>query len=201
MRTSYWLTRALFFRLLGLVYVVAFLIIVNQWQPLLGRHGLLPAREVLDGLAEAEGRGLSTFLRLPTLFLFDPSDAAFRVGGYVGLALSLCLLCGMANVPLLFTLWFLYLSYVHAGRTFYGYGWEILLLETGFLAVFLAPTLRLGPFARDTPPSTIVMVLLRWLVFRLMFGAGLIKLRGDPCWRDLTCMFFHYETQPVPNPL
>jgi len=197
---SYWLTRALFFRLLGLVYVVAFLVIVNQWQPLLGSHGLLPAREVLDGLAEAEGRGLSTFLRLPTLFLFDPSDAAFRIGGYVGLALSLCLLCGLANVPLLFALWFLYLSYVHAGRTFYGYGWESLLLETGFLAVFLAPTLRLGPFARRTPPSPIVIVLLRWLLFRLMFGAGLIKLRGDPCWRDLTCMFFHYETQPVPNP-
>ena len=201
MAPSYWLTRALFFRLLGLVYVVAFLVIVNQWQPLLGSHGLLPAREALDGLAEAEGRGLSTFLRLPTLFLFDPSDAAFRVGGYVGLALSLCLLGGMANVPLLFTLWFLYLSYVHAGRTFYGYGWEILLLETGFLAVFLAPTWRLGPFARGTPPSPIVIVLLRWLHFRLMFGAGLIKLRGDPCWRDLTCMFFHYETQPVPNPL
>jgi hypothetical protein len=199
--SSYWLTRALFFRLLGLVYVVAFLIIVNQWQPLLGSHGLLPAREVLDGLAEAEGRGLSTFLRLPTLFLFDASDAAFRIGGYVGLALSLCLLCGLANVPLLFALWLLYLSYVHAGRTFYGYGWEILLLETGFLAIFLAPTLRVGPFARDTPPSPIVMVLLRWLTFRLMFGAGLIKLRGDTCWRDLTCMVFHYETQPVPNPL
>ena len=156
---------------------------------------------MLDGLSEAEGRGLFTFLRLPTLFLFDASDAAFRIGGYVGLVLSLCLLCGLANVPLLFTLWFLYLSYVHVGRTFYGYGWEILLLETGFLAIFLAPTLHGGPFARRTPPSPIVIWLLRWLLFRLMFGAGLIKLRGDPCWRDLTCMFFHYETQPVPNPL
>ena len=84
---SYWLTRFLFLRLLGLLYVVAFLIIVDQWQPLLGSHGLLPAREVLDGLAAAHGRGLLTFLRLPTLFLFDPSDTAFRIGGYVGLAL------------------------------------------------------------------------------------------------------------------
>ncbi len=198
---SYWLTRFLFLRLLGLIYVVAFLIIVNQWQPLLGSHGLLPAREVLDGLAQTRGRGLLTFLRLPTLFLFDPSDTAFRVGGYVGLALSLCLLCGLANVPMLFALWLLYLSYVHAGRTFYGYGWEILLLETGFLAIFLAPTLQAGPFARGTPPSPIVIALLRWLIFRVMLGAGLIKLRGDPCWRDLTCMAFHYETQPVPNPL
>ena len=201
MRTSYWLTRFLFLRLLGLVYVVAFLIIVNQWQPLLGSHGLLPAREALDALGETKGRGLLAFLRLPTLFLFDASDAAFRVGGYAGLLLSLCLLCGLANVPLLFALWLLYLSYVHAGRTFYGYGWEILLLETGFLAIFLAPTLRAGPFARRTPPSPIVIALLRWLIFRVMFGAGLIKLRGDPCWRDLTCMVFHYETQPIPNAL
>jgi hypothetical protein len=201
MRTSYWLTRFLFLRLMGLIYVVAFLIIVNQWSPLLGSHGLLPAREVLDGLGETHGRGLLAFLRLPTLFMFDPSDTAFRVGGYVGLALSLCLLCGLANVPMLFALWLLYLSYVHAGRTFYGYGWEILLLEAGFLAIFLAPTLRAGPFARRTPPSPIVIALLRWLIFRVMFGAGLIKLRGDPCWRDLTCMVFHYETQPIPNPL
>src|SRR5882762_5241150 len=160
MRTSYWLTRFLFLRLLGLVYALAFLIVVNQWSPLLGSHGLLPAREVLDGLAEAHGRGLLTFLRLPTLFLFEPSDTAFRAGGYVGLALSLCLLCGLANVPMLFALWLLYLSYVHAGRTFYGYGWEILLLETGFLAIFLAPPWRGGPFPRRTPASPVVIVLL-----------------------------------------
>lgn len=198
---SYRLTRFLFLRLLGLVYFVAFLVVVNQWEPLLGRHGLLPAREVIDGLAAADGRGLRTFLRLPTLFLFDDSDTAFRVGGYVGLVLSACVLGGLANVPLLLALWLLYMSYVHAGRTFYGYGWEILLLETGFLAIFLAPAVRLAPFERRTPPPTTVIVLLRWLVFRLMFGAGLIKLRGDPCWRDLTCMVFHYETQPNPNPL
>src|SRR5205085_2873658 len=123
------------------------------------------------------------------------SDAAFQAGGVVGLLLSLLLLVGLANVPLLASLWLLYMSYVHAGRTFYGYGWEILLLETGFLAIFLAPPWRLGPFPARTPPSPIVVVLLRWLVFRLMFGAGLIKLRGDPCWRDLTCMVYHYETQ------
>jgi len=199
--SSYWLTRAIFFRLLGLIYAVAFLIVVHQWQPLLGSQGLLPAREVLDGITENQGNGLFTFLRFPTLFLFDPSDAAFRAGGYVGLVLALLLLGGLANVPLLFSLWLLYLSYVHAGRTFYGYGWEILLLETGFLAIFLAPLLRPGPFERRTPPSPVVIVLLRWLLFRLMLGAGLIKLRGDPCWRDLTCMVFHYETQPVPNPL
>src|SRR5262245_45418402 len=85
---SYWLTRFAFLRLLGLVYAVAFAIVVSQWQPLLGSHGLLPAREVLDGVAASQGRGALTFLRLPTLFLFDDSDTAFRVGGWVGLATS-----------------------------------------------------------------------------------------------------------------
>src|SRR5207245_2710357 len=198
---TYWLTRFAFLRLLGLVYVVAFAIVINQWDPLLGSHGLLPAREVLDEVAASHGRGLLTFLRLPTLFLFDDSDAVFRVGGWIGLALSLCVLLGFANVPVLAARWMLYMSYVHACRTFYGYGWEILLLETGFLAIFLVPLGRLDPFPRSTPPSPIVILLLRWLIFRVMLGAGLIKLRGDPCWRDLTCMVFHYETQPNPNPL
>jgi hypothetical protein len=198
---AYWLTRFAFLRMLGLVYVVAFAIVVNQWEPLLGAHGLLPAQAMLDDVAASHGRGLLTFLRLPTLFLFDSSDAAFRAGGYLGLGLSVGLLLGFANVPLLATLWILYISYVHAGRTFYGYGWEILLLETGFLAIFLAPPGRLEPFPRSTPPSPVVILLLRWLVFRVMLGAGLIKLRGDPCWRDLSCMVFHYETQPNPNPL
>jgi lipase maturation factor len=198
---SYWLTRFLFLRLLGLVYVVAFLIVLFQWEPLLGSQGLLPAHELLDAVASSHGRGPGTFLRLPTLFLFDASDEAFRAGGWIGLGLSLVVLGGFANAPILFLLWILYMSYVHAGRTFYGYGWEILLLETGFLAIFLAPLWRLSPFERRSPPTPVVIVLLRWLLFRLMLGAGLIKLRGDPCWRDLTCMVYHYETQPNPNPL
>src|SRR5438445_13812038 len=98
---TYWLTRFAFLRLLGLVYVVAFAIVVNQWDPLLGAHGLLPAREVLDEVAASHGRGLLRFLRVPTLFLFDPSDMAFRIGGYVGLALPLRVLLGFATVPLL----------------------------------------------------------------------------------------------------
>jgi len=198
---TYWLTRFVFLRMLGLVYTVAFLIVVQQWEPLLGSRGLLPAQTFLNELGAARGRDLVTFLSLPTLFWLDASDTAFRIGGYVGLALSLTVLVGFANVPILAGLWFLYMSYVHAGRTFYGYGWEILLLETGFLAIFLAPLWRLDPFPPKTPPSPIVIVLLRWLIFRVMLGAGLIKLRGDPCWRDLTCLVFHYETQPNPNPL
>jgi hypothetical protein len=201
-RPSYWLTRFLFLRLLGLVYVVAFLIIVNQWDPLLGSHGLLPAATFLDRVGAAlQSHGVGAFLRWPTLFWLNASDTAFHAGAWAGLALSLAVLLGFANVPILAVLWLLYMSFVHVGQVFYGYGWEILLLETGFLAIFLAPLWRPGPFPRDTPPPTIVIVLLRWLVFRVMLGAGLIKLRGDPCWRDLTCLIYHYETQPNPNPL
>jgi hypothetical protein len=198
---AHWLTRFAFFRLLGLVYVVAFLIILDQWGPLLGSHGLLPAANSLKEAGNAWGRGPAAFLRLPTLFWLGASDEAFRLAAWLGLALALALLFGFANVLSLASLWLLYMSFVHVGQIFYGYGWEILLLETGFLAIFLAPLWRPGPFSGDAPPSRVVIVLLRWLLFRLMLGAGLIKLRGDPCWRDLTCLVFHYETQPNPNPL
>jgi hypothetical protein len=110
-------------------------------------------------------------------------------------------LAGFADALLLGVLWLLYLSFVHIGQTFYAFGWEILLLETGFLALFLCPLVRGEAFPARTPPPMIVLVLLRWLAFRVMLGAGLIKMRGDPCWRDLTCLAYHYETQPLPNPL
>jgi hypothetical protein len=87
--------------------------------------------------------------------------------------------------------WALYLSIVNVGQTWYSFGWETLLVETGFLAIFLGPS--------GSAP-TLVLWLLRWLLFRVEFGAGLIKLRGDPCWRDLTCLRYHHETQPMPGP-
>lgn len=92
-----------------------------------------------------------------------------------------------------FLLWVLYLSIVNAGQLFYGFGWESLLLEAGFYAIFL------GPVYYQT--SLLMVFILRWLVFRVEFGAGLIKMRGDNCWRDLTCLNYHHETQPMPNPL
>jgi hypothetical protein len=92
------------------------------------------------------------------------------------------------------------MSFVHVGQVWYAFGWEIQLLETGFLAIFLCPPLNPRPFPRRPPPIAIIW-LLRWLAFRIMLGAGLIKLRGDSCWRHLTCLYYHYETQPIPNPL
>ncbi len=97
-------------------------------------------------------------------------------------------------------LWLLYMSFVHAGQDWYGYGWEVQLLETGFLAIFLCPLLDGRPFPRRAPPL-VVLWLFRWLIFRIMLGAGLIKIRGDSCWRDVTALYYHFETQPLPNPL
>jgi hypothetical protein len=119
---------------------------------------------------------------------------------WCGAFLSLLVLLGVTNAVVMALLWALYMSFVHVGQDWYGYGWEIQLLETGFLAIFLAPVSSIRPFPARRPPP-VVIGLMRWLIFRIMLGAGLIKLRGDSCWRDLTCLEYHYETQPNPNPL
>ncbi|MBI3450587.1 MAG: lipase maturation factor family protein [Acidobacteria bacterium] len=197
---SYWLTRFVILRLLGLVYFVAFLSLAWQGLPLVGSHGLLPAASFLDGIRAQAGSRLAGFAENPSVFWLNDSDAALVAGAWVGTALSLVVLSGFANSILMAILWALYMSFVHVGQEWYGFGWEIQLLETGFLAIFLCPLLDARPFPRR-PPSPVVLGLFRWLIFRIMLGAGLIKLRGDPCWRDLTCLDFHYETQPIPNPL
>jgi lipase maturation factor len=200
MPTSYWLTRFLILRLLGVVYLVAFLILVRQGLPLVGHDGLLPADAYLERLAEHFGSRGAAAVEVPSLFWLGVSDQALLGGAWLGAALAALVVAGFANAVLLLVLWALYISYVNVGQDWYGYGWEIQLLETGFLAVFLCPLLDARPFPRRPPPGA-VLWLFRWLIVRIMLGAGLIKLRGDPCWRDLTCLYYHYETQPLPNPL
>ena len=199
LRGGYRLTRLLFLRALGLIYCVALLVLALHLRPLFGADGLLPAHAFLYG-SGAAGDRLSAFTALPTIFWLNDSDTFMVALSYVGLSGALLVLAGFANAALLAALWFLYLSFYHVGQLFWGYGWELLLLETGFLAVFLCPLLDARPLPATAPPRVVIW-LLRWVLFRVMFGAGLIKLRGDPCWRDLSCMFYHYETQPLPNPL
>ncbi len=197
---AYWLTRFVILRLLGLVYLVAFLVAANQILPLAGSHGLLPADAFFDRGRETLGSNAAGFARLPSIFWLGHSDAAFIAAAWLGVALSAVVLAGYANAILMAALWALYLSFVHAGQDWYGYGWEIQLCETGFLAIFLCPLLDGRPFPRR-PPSLAVIWLFRWLILRIMLGAGLIKLRGDICWRDLTALYYHFETQPIPGPL
>lgn len=188
---TYDLTRFVFQRALAVIYFVAFLIVVNQFRALCGAHGLSPVPIYLRRLR---------FFESPSLFFLNDSDGFMMAFAWLGLLLSFCAVIGITewftswvSMAAWFALWAIYMSFVNAGQQFYGFGWEILLLETGFLAIFLG--------ARDVPASVIMMWLLRWVLFRVMFGAGLIKIRGDSCWWDLTCMHYHYETQPLPGPL
>ena len=197
---SYWLTRFVILRLLGLVYFVAFLSLALQVLPLIGSSGLLPAGSFLARVGAQFGSRLDAFLEFPSLFWIDASDRFLVSLAWAGAAMALVVLLGFANAILLTLLWALYLSFVFIGQDWYGYGWEIQLLETGFLAIFLCPLLDPRPFPRRPPPAPVIW-LFRWLIFRIMLGAGLIKIRGDACWRDLTCLYYHYETQPIPNPL
>jgi hypothetical protein len=199
-RPSYWLTRFLILRLLGFVYLFAFLSLARQVLPLIGSHGLTPVGQFLDEAAAYHESRWAAFQRYPSLFWLDSSDVLMSRLAWVGVALSVPVLAGYANAVLLALLWALYMSFVHVGQVWYGYGWEIQLLETGFLAIFLCPLFDPRPFPRRPPPA-IVIWLFRWLIFRIMVGAGLIKIRGDSCWRDFTCLYYHYETQPIPNPL
>ena len=189
--TGNWIIRLLLQRGLGFIYLMAFLVALNQFRPLCGDRGLLPAAPFMK---------LIPFREAPSIFYLFRGDRAYLLFALLGVFLSLLALTGISDaygtslsMLVWFLLWVVYLSYVNIGQTFYAFGWESLLLESGFLAIFLGPT--------GSEPGWLVIWLFRWLGFRVMFGAGLIKLRGDPCWRDLTCLDYHFETQPMPNPL
>ena len=183
--------RTVFQRGLALVYLIAYLVTAEQFKALLGEHGLLPVPLFLKRVE---------FVQAPSLFFFWHTDAAFTLCAWLGVALSLAALAGVTerfgwwvSAPAWALLWAIYLSFVNVGQTFYAFGWESMLLEAGFVAIFLGP--------RRAEPGAIPMWLLRWMEFRVMLGAGLIKLRGDPCWKALTCLDQFYQTQPMPNPL
>lgn len=187
----YRLTRLLFQRGLAVVYLIAFLVALNQFPALLGEHGLLPVPLYVRQVP---------FVQSPSLFFFFPTDVAFRIAAWLGIFLSSIAVTGLSerysnwlSAFVWAVLWVLYLSFANVGQTFYAFGWESILLETGFFAIFLG--------SRKTEPSWIMIFIVRWVLFRVMFGAGLIKIRGDPCWHDLTCLDYHYETQPMPGPL
>ena len=197
---TYWLTRFVILRLLGVIYAVAFLVTINQIVPLIGENGLLPLGVYLKQVSHALGSDGAGFVRLPSVFWLWHSNAALLTVAWIGFVLSCIVVAGFANAPLLTVLWLLYMSFVHAGQDWYGYGWEIQLTETGFLAIFLCPLLDVRPFPKRAPPM-IIIVLFRWPIFRIMIGSGLIKIRGDEIWRNGTALYHHFETQPIPGPL
>jgi hypothetical protein len=193
---NYQVTRWLILRLLGVVYVFAFLGLILQGPGLLGSHGLTPVASYVDAL-HANGK---TFFDVPSVFMFDASDTALTTWAWLGLVIAIAVAAGYANMPMLLLLWFIYGSFEKTGQLWFAFGWEIQILETTLLAAALAHPWDPRPL-KATPPPVISIVMMRWLVFRIMLGAGLIKWRGDACWKDLTCLDWHFETQPIPNPL
>ncbi|HTS18977.1 MAG TPA: lipase maturation factor family protein [Verrucomicrobiae bacterium] len=199
---SHFLTRWLFLRLLGLAYLFAFLSLWTQVDGLIGSHGITPAAHLMD-MARAwaqEHTSWDAHWQMPTLCWFSASDSFLHALCAGGTMLSLLVIFGIAPAPSLALLWLFYLSLSVVSDVFLGYQWDALLLETGLLAIFFAP-LQLGPgLKQETPPSRIMLWLLRWLLFRLMFASGVVKLAThDPTWRNFTALTFHYETQPLPT--
>jgi hypothetical protein len=188
---DYWASRLAFQRMLAAIYLIAFLVAVNQFRALIGARGLLPVPKFVARVP---------FRRAPGLFQLHYSDRFFAAVAWAGAAVSAALVLGVFDsAPVWVSLvvwtvpWVLYQSIVNVGQIWYSFGWESLLLETGFLAIFLGP-------AEVAPPVPLLWLLV-WLLFRVEFGAGMIKMRGDRCWRDLTCLYYHHETQPMPGPL
>ena len=187
-----WIAREIVQRGVAAVYVLAFLSTFHQFPVLLGEKGLLPVPDFLERAGRRAG---------PTLFRHVPySDALLRGMCLVGMLLGLAVVLGLPQqgpawsmLAVFGAMWAMYLSIVSVGQIFYGYGWESMLLECGALMGLLG--------SHAVPPPAVMMLFLAWLLIRLEFGAGMIKMRGDASWRDLTAMDHHHETQPMPGPL
>lgn len=193
---SYRASGRIFVKLLALAYLMAFVSLAVQVTGLIGGEGILPAADLLGALRQR--LGIERYWLLPTVFWLGASDAVLKAGCWAGAALSVLLLIDAVPALAAFLLWALYLSFVTVGRDFLSFQWDNLLLEAGFLAVFLVPWRLRTP--RAWAPGSGAVWLLRWLLFRLMFSSGAVKLlSGDPAWRSLTALQVHYETQPLPT--
>jgi hypothetical protein len=200
--SSYVLSRWVFLRLLGLVYVIAFLSLRGQVVGLIGAHGILPVSDFLQ--AVQHNFGSEGYRLFPTLAWISSSDSALKLLCSVGALFGLLVILGVVTGPALALAWLCYLSLVTVGQDFLSFQWDILLLEAGFLAIFLAPWRPFEPPWRSGTSfvSTTVIWLERWLLFRLIFLSGAVKLlSGDPTWRNFTALEYHYWTQPLPTPV
>jgi hypothetical protein len=185
---GYRLVSAVFLRLLGGTYLIAFASIGVQIDGLAGSQGILPISERLADYALHSGG--ERYLQIPTLFWLDASDLALSGAAVTGCIAALLIIFNHWSRAALIAAFALYLSLFHASQPFLNFQWDTLLLETGFLAIFL------------TPRSRVIILLFRWLLFRLRFMSGLSKLSsGDPAWSNLTALDSYFEVQPLPNPV
>ena len=197
------LVRSVFLRSLGVIYLIAFVSLWAQIIGLVGSNGILPAKSTM-GIAqrqvEAQKLGVDRYHLAPTLCWLDSSDGFLKAQCAAGAGLALLVIVGIAPAPCLFLLWLIYLSLSTVSREFLSFQWDLLLLQTGFLAIFLAPLQVWAGVSRAAPPSRLVLWLLRWLLFQLMFESGCVKLvSGDSAWHHLTALNSYYQTQPLPT--
>ncbi len=181
----------LFLRLLAAIYLIAFSSLAVQIGGLIGVHGILPLGGYLAAVSKT--LGMRGYWEMPTIFWLAHGDWFLKAACVAGAAIAILLLAGILKGfwerLLLVCLYVLYLSLDIAGQDFLSFQWDSLLLETGFLAIFLGN-------------SKFIILLFRWLFFRLMFLSGVVKLTShDPVWRDWTALAYHYMTQPLPTPL
>ena len=194
---TYHLSRWVFLRLLGLTYLLAFASLGTQIPGLVGAEGILPTSEYLNRLLDTYGT--DAYRRYPTLLWLASGDSALTAICWLGALLSVILILGFAPVAVLLLLWVSYLSLSIGGQAFLGFQWDTLLLETGLVACFYAPTGFQPRLTTETPPTAGARWLLWWLVFRLMFLSGITKFAsGDPTWANWTALNYHFETQPLP---
>ncbi len=200
-RATFQTARTWFLRALGAVYFIAFLSLRVQVDGLIGKEGILPVAPLLGYVRAQKGVAWGVF-HLPTLlWVTGGGDGALHFLCDGGMVLALLLIVGVAPPLCLALLWVSYLSLATAGQTFLGFQWDVLLLETGFLSLFLAP-LRWWTGWRGAAGSgsRVALFLMRWLLFRFMLMSGVVKLTsGDLTWRNLTALQHHYETQPLPT--
>ena len=190
----------LFFRLLGIVYLSAFLSYWLQIPGLVGENGILPANIYLE--ASNYNLGYKAYYYLPTIFWLSSSDGFISVVTIFAALLSVILTIGILTLPVSIILFVIHLSLVVIGQNFMSFQWDFLLLEVGLLSIFIAPRTVFHSTSKLISPSKILLLIFWFLLFRLIFSSGIGKiLSGDPTWRDMTALSFHYFTQPLPNPL
>ncbi|HEY3173248.1 MAG TPA: lipase maturation factor family protein [Thermoanaerobaculia bacterium] len=197
-KPTYFRASSLFVRLLALCYLAAFLSLSLQVDGLIGPRGILPAEGYLDWIRAQTGP--SRFWWVPTFAWLSAKPAMLYGLCAGGVLASVVVFFGFAPTLGLALAWASYLSLSSISQVFLNYQWDALLLETGLLAIFLSPPVWRLRFSASSPPSPSALLLLRWLLFRLVFSSGAVKLgSGDPAWRSLTALRMHYETQPLPT--
>lgn len=204
-RPTYQISGYLFPRLIGLIFLFAFVSLWVQIDGLAGSKGILPVSEHLAAAEKhfaSQGGASAKWLQMPSLLWFGASDAALHVWLAVGTLASILLVCGLMPALSAFIAWLCYLSFAAAVPVFLNFQWDALLLEAGLLTVFYVPwTRRLRP--GSSAPSRLGRLLVWWLLFRLMLQSGVVKLygfdaTGNNAWLDGTALAYHYWTQPIP---